>query len=235
MKRHVLIKMLAALLVVAVVTGSLLAFQFSPSDGEGEQNAVAAMKQDLVDAIDGGASLSYRVESYRRDRQMLGLTTVDYPDRIVIEGVLSVDDTGNMVLTTREYTMDGRLLSSGTVVNGVHTLQAAGTSETFTYTGLGSGTGNGTAKITGFVEGQFNSAQRFESDGRTRLPNEHIDGREVKVFEASSATTQVGGRYKSVAYVPVDNPHLLESKSYKLVDGQELLVRQTKWLSVATE
>ena len=60
------------------------------------------------------------------------------------------------------------------------------------------------------------------------MPNEHIDGREVQVFTRSP-------RYKSVAYVPVDNPHLLESKYHTIVDGQDVLAGYTKWLSVETE
>ena len=163
-----------------------------------------------------------------RDREMAGLATVSYPDRIVIETTISTDAEGKAVYESKEYTMDRTLLTSGIMSRGRATVTAAESGEVFTYT-----MPEVNSDIGDWISARFSVLDKLQSDEWTQRDTEGVGGQDIYVFDATS-TTPFGKTFKIVLKAPKGNPFLLESLRYEVQDGQEVLVGHDRHLEVTT-
>ena len=221
---------IVALLFIGLVVAAFYVFLVQGSATAGPTLSETAMQKEheLVEAVNAGAALFLRVESYVRDREMAGLASVSYPDRIVIETTISADAEGKVVYESKEYTVDRELLTSGVMTRGRATVTAAESGEVFTYT-----MPEVNSNIGDWISARFAVLGKLQSDDWTQRDTEGVGGQDIYVFDATS-TTPFGKTFKSVLKVPKGNPFLLESLRYEMRDGQEILVGHDRHLEVAT-
>lgn len=221
--------------IVALLFIGLVAAAFYVFLVQGRATAVPTLsetamqkQQQLVAAVDAGEALFIRVESYVLNREMAGLASVSYPDRIVIETTISTDAEGKVVYESKEYTMNRELLTSGIMTRGRATVTAAGSGEVFTYT-----MPEVNADLGDWINARFAVLDKLQSGDWTQRETEGVGGQDIYVFDATS-TTPFGKTFKSVLKAPKHNPLLLESLRYEVRDGQEILVGHDRHLEVAT-